>query len=337
VDAETAGTLLAFAEQARPRLTGLDGRSVQAELEERRPELLEALEWLAANDLADEAFRLAGALVPFWMATKRIDEGDRWLERILSLSGGAPAARARALYEHGYLIYWAGDDTRSEAFQRSALELARSEHDATVVALALTGLARIALRSDVDHARRLLREALAVTEGTDDRIGRSGAMHVLAVAEQMSGNLAEAARLMNERIEIGRETGNFSLIAIESNNLSMVERQLGNLDRAEELAREAFDIFRRRGEAIATAWSLNGLAAVTAARGEDERAAVLLGIADAALAEAGGEWPADERVQYDDTVEQLSNRMGAVDFAQARARGAAMAAQGRLEFASASV
>ena len=101
-----------------------------------------------------------------------------------------------------------------------------------MIALALTALARIALRQDIDHAKALLREAIAVTDGTDDRIGRSGAMHVLAVAEQMSGNLAEAARLMSERIELGRATGNFATIAIESNNLSMVERQLGNFDRA---------------------------------------------------------------------------------------------------------
>jgi tetratricopeptide (TPR) repeat protein len=333
VDAETAGSLLAFAEDARSGLTGLDGASAQAELEERRPELLEALEWFAANGRADEAFRLAGALVPFWMATKRIDEGDHWFERLLSLSGGSPAARARALYEHGYLVYWSGDDERSEARQRSALELARSEQDPTVIALALTGLARIALRTDVDRARTLLREALEVTEGTDDRIGRSGAMHVLAVTEQMAGNLAEAVKLMTERIEIGRETGNFFLIAIESNNLGMVERQLGNLERAEELSREAFGIFRRRGDAIATAWSLNGLAAVTAAQDRAERAAVLLGIADAALENAGGEWPADERVQHDETAALLSERLGREEYERAWRSGHAMPAEAGTEFA----
>jgi tetratricopeptide (TPR) repeat protein len=334
VDAETAGSLVTFAEEARAGLTGLDGASAQAALDDRRPELLAALEWFVAHDRPDEAFRLAGALVPFWMATKRIDEGHAWFERILSLPGGSRAARARALYEHGYLIFWAGDDERSGARQHDAVELARLENDPTVIALALTALARIALRHDVDEAKALLREAIAVTDGTDDRIGRSGAMHVLAVAEQMSGNLAEAARLMSERIDIGRETGNFATIAIESNNLSMVERQLDNLDRAEELSRAAFDIFRRRGDAIATAWALNGLAAVTAAQGRAERAAVLLGIADAALADAGGEWPPDERVQHDDTVARLSEELGHEGFERARGRGSAMTAEDSVDFAA---
>jgi tetratricopeptide (TPR) repeat protein len=333
MDAETAVSLVAFAEDARTGLTGLDGGAVQDTLEQRRPELLEAFDWFVTHERSDDAFRLAGALVPFWMATKRIDEGDTWFERTLALSGGSPAARARALYDHGYLLYWAGDDERSDARLRAALELARAENDPTVIALALAGLARIALRDDVDGAKSLLRDAIAVTDGMPDDFGRSGAMHVLGVAEQMSGNLTEAARLMSERIELGRASGNFALIAIESANLSMVERQLGNLDRAEDLAREAFDIFRRRGNELATAWALNSVAAVTAAQGRDERAAVLLGFADAALERAGGEWPADERVQHDETASLLSERMGAEAFQRAVTRGGAMTEAEGLVFA----
>jgi hypothetical protein len=188
VDLETAGSLVTFAEEARAGLTGLDGASVQAELEERRPELLAALEWLVGHDRPEEAFRLASALVPFWMATKRIEEGNAWFERILSLPRGPPAGRARALYEHGYLIFWAGDDERSDERLLAALELARLENDPTVIALA-----------------------------------------------------------------------------------------------------------QERGE----------------------RAAVLLGIADAALADAGGEWPPDERVQHDETVARLTAQLGPDGFGEA--------------------
>jgi len=44
----------------------------------------------------------------------------------------------------------------------------------------------------VGEARRLSREAIAVTEGTPDRFGRSNAIHVLGVAAQMAGDLLEA-------------------------------------------------------------------------------------------------------------------------------------------------
>ena len=80
-----------------------------------------------------------------------------------------------------------------------------------------------------------------------------------------------------------------------------------------------------QADPIATAWVLNGLAAVTAAQGDAERAAVILGSADAALESAGGEWPADERVQHDETVASPTERLGVEGFEEARARGLATA------------
>ena len=49
-------------------------------------------------------------------------------------------------------------------------------------------------------------------------------------------------------------------------------------------------------------WVLNGLAAVLAAKGDVGRAATILGAAEAMLERAGGEWPPDERQQYEGTL-----------------------------------
>jgi tetratricopeptide (TPR) repeat protein len=333
MNGETAESLVTLAEEARTALPGLDGKAALSRFEDRRVDLLEALEWLVEHRRPDQVFRLASALVPFWMATKRIAEGDEWFERVLALPGGDGARRARALFDHGYLIFWAGQYERSAALQDQALVLARRVNDPTVISLVLGGLARIALRTDVEAAKRLLREAIAVTEGTSDRIGRSAAMHVLAVAAQMSGEFEEARRLMSERIAIAREQGNYATIAVESGNLSMVERQLGNLDAAEALSREAVDIVHRRGDQLAVAWMINGLAAVTAARGDIQRAASLLGVADATLERAGGEWPPDEQIQHDETVSVVTARIGSQALDSARVRGAAMSTDEGVGFA----
>ena len=316
--------MIEAAETGRTGLTGLDSRAALAGLEQRYPEFLDAMQWFVDAERGDDALRVAGSLVPFWMATKRLAEGDAWFGRLLAIPGGDPARRGRALFDHGYLIFWAGDYERSGAHQREALQLGRETNEPTTVALALSGLARIALRTDLDEATRLLREAIAVTDGTSDRIGRSNAMHVLGVVAQMSGDLDEARRLMTERIALARETGNFATIASESGNLSMVERQVGNLDEAEALAREALDIVSRRQDELQTAWMVNALAAVNAAQGRDDRAATLVGFADGAMERAGGEWPPDERIQYDGTVAALSDRMGAEPFERGRAKGYAM-------------
>ena len=332
MDARTAITLVNFVESIGPKLRGPEAKSATAELEHKYGELLIALEWSIARGRADEGMRLASALQPFWMATKRLSEGAGWLDRVLGLPA-EDARRARTLFEAGYLAFWMGNDERSTAFQKEAVDLARRANDHTVAALALVGLARVALRShDTSAARQLCREALAITEGTDDRSGRSSAMHVLGVAAQMAGDLHEARDVMRRRIALGRETGNEATISSECGNLSMVERQLGNLAEAEALAREALEIDIRRADSLAIPWKVNALAAVAKDRREFERAAALIGIADATMSESGGAWPPDELVHYEQTVSTVSEAMGAYEFEKVRARGRSMTTPERVDF-----
>jgi tetratricopeptide (TPR) repeat protein len=333
VDALKAESLLASVVEARTALRGPDGGAAQARLERMYRELASAFEFFLAERRADGALRLTNALVPFWMATSRIGEGDDWFQRALAADGSSERARARALYEYGYLIFWAGDYDRAGVLARQAVELGRAANEPTTAALALAVLARIALQADVEQAKRLLLEAIEVTDGTDDREGRSSAMHVLGVAYQMSGEFEEARRVMSDRIALGRETGNDYLVAIESANLSMVERQLGNLEHAEALARESLDIMRRRGDELAIPWVVNSLAAVTAARGDLPRSAILLGFAEAGISRAGGEWPPDERAQYEGTLVILGGGLASGTLDQARADGAAMAVEDGVAFA----
>jgi tetratricopeptide (TPR) repeat protein len=267
------------------------------------------------------------------MATKRLDEGSEWFDRTLALSRDDDAHRGRALFDAGYLAFWHGNYEHSASLQNQALEVGHQTNNPSVTALALVGLARIALRTDVEEARRLCREALSVTEGTEDNVGRSSAMHVLGVAAQMAGDFIEAREVMSRRIALAREMGNLATVSSEAGNLSMVERQLGNLDQAEALSREALDIAYRRGDELAIGWMVNGLAAVAADRGEFDRAATLIGVADAAMEAAGGAWPPDELVHYERTVATLTEKMGSTEFERARAAGRSMTMREAMEFA----
>jgi tetratricopeptide (TPR) repeat protein len=332
MDTQTAESLLEFAEGVGSGLRGPGARALFEQIEQRYGDLLSAEEWFIAQGRASEALRMASALVPFWMATKRLDEGSEWLARAIAIPGGG-AYRGRALFDAGYLAFWQGEYERSGSLQNQALEVGRKTNNPTVTALALVGLARIALRTDVEEARRLCREAIAVTEGTDDQAGRSSAMHVLGVAAQMAGDFHEAREVMTRRIALAREMGNLATVSSESGNLSMVERQLGNLDTAEALSREALDIAYRRGDELAVAWMVNGLAAVVADRREFDRAATLIGVADAAMEAAGGAWPPDELVHYEQTVATLTEAMGSADFEQERAAGRSMTMPEAMEFA----
>lgn len=334
MDSQTAESLLEFAEQARSDLGGLDARTVFGKLEHQYDELLGALEWFIDQGRTDEALRLSTSLAPFWMATKRLSEGSERLERVLQQPGGKDANRGRVLFEAALLAFWQGDDDRASALHNQALEIGCRIEDPTITALALGGLARIALRaSDASEARKLCHEALAVTEGTADRAGRSGAMHVLAVAAQMAGDLLEARDLMSERIALGRELGNFAVVGLEAGNLSMVERQLGNLEQADALAREALSIYYRRGDEWAIPYGLSGLAAIATERGEFDRAATLIGAAEAMMEAQGAAWPPDERPHYERTVATLTDKMGSDIFERKRAMGCSMVTREAINFA----
>ena len=332
MDGPRAGSLLTEAEEARERIRTSDDGSALTDLERRYPAMREAMNWLLAHSQADEAYRFASALMPFWMATKRMDEGAAWFADALERSGASPASRARALYEHGHLAFFSGDYALAESRCADARELATAVGDADVEALALTGSARVALNDDVAMAISLLRRAIEITGDMPDSAGRSNALHVLGVALQMSGDLAGARDVMRERLERGRAQGSGSVVFIESSNLSMVERKLGNLDEAEALSRDALRIAARRRNELAIPWVINGLAAVTAAKGSHERAATLVGIAEGLLARAGGEWPADEREQYESTLMALSAEpSGSVE--ERRAAGRAMSLEDGVAFA----
>lgn len=333
MDAQSANSLLSFAESVGPTLRGPEAKAFFVQFEQQYGDLRAASQWFMDHERTDESLRLASSLVPFWMATKRLEEGSEWFDQVLALPGGDDAHRARALYDAGYLAFWMGNDERSSALQHQAVQLGRQTENATVTALALVGLARIALRTDVAEARRLCREAIAITDGTDDRSGRSSAMHVLGVAAQMAGDFLEARTVMSARIALAREMNNLATISSEAGNLSMVERQLGNLDEAEALAREALDIDFQRGEEMFIPWKVNALAAVAKDRGKFERAAALVGIADSAMQASGGAWPPDELVHYGQTVAALSKAMGPAEFERVRSWGHSLTTPQGVHFA----
>jgi hypothetical protein len=263
-------------------------------------------------------------MTQFWMASKRVDEGMTWLEGALDTGEGSDAGRARGLHDLGYLAFFSGGYDVAERRFAESRELAERAGDRNLVALALAGSARVQLNDDPAASVALLREAMAITQDLPDSLGRSSADHVLGVALQLSGDLEGARDVMAERLRHARETGNDFVVFVESANLSMVERKLGNLDAAEALSREALRIVVRKNDQMAIPWVINGLAAVTAAKGSTERAALLLAIAESLLARAGGEWPADEREQYEGTLAAVSTELAPAELDRLRAEAEAM-------------
>jgi hypothetical protein len=138
---------------------------------------------------------------------------------------------------------------------------------------------------------------------------------------------------MTQRLALGRVTGNEDLIATEAGNLSMVERQLGNLETAEALARESLETGQRIGDEFTKPFAISGLAAIATERREFERAATLVGAAEAIMEAQQMAWPPDERPHYERMLATLPEAMGLSEFDLARSRGHSMASSEAVDFA----
>jgi hypothetical protein len=153
----------------------------------------------------------------------------------------------------------------------------------------------------------------------------------------MAGRLDDAKRYMTERMTLARQLGQYGGIAAEAANLAMVEYKLGNLDQADSLAREALEIARKREDEWMFPYLFSRLAAVATEYGHLERAATLIGAAEAMMKQQGAAWPPDERPHYEHTLETLSATMAADDFERTRSRGGRLSPTDAVEFALSAV
>jgi hypothetical protein len=194
MDEHAARRLGCFVEEAARGLRGLDASVWRDRIDGRYRELEAAFEWLLDHGQADDALAMASALAEFLRITGRVATGRRWLDHAMAAAPTDDHLRAVGLYEAGMLAFWQGADEDACSLHGCSLQLARRLGDPTTIALALCGLARVALREDLDWARTLGEEALQTVEATDDRLGRANALHVLGVAAQMRGDLGRAPR-----------------------------------------------------------------------------------------------------------------------------------------------
>ena len=329
MDESEVQSVLSLVEETARELDGLDAKLYRDRLERRGQDIEPVFVWLIDHGQNDSAVSMACQLGEFTRVSGRIPQGRGWLDRALALPEVDRLLHATALYENGMLAFWQGDDAEARSMFGRSLDLARQLNNPTAIALALCGLARVALRDDagLDQARQLCEEALEAVRNTDDRKGRSNALHVLGVAAQMRGDLAVARDFMTQRLELAREDANFKSVASEAGNLSVVDRQLGNLESASRLATEALEIADRRGDEWMLPYALSSLAAIAVDTREFARAATLLGAASAMMERQGTAWPPDEAPHFERSRVRALEAVGQSAFERAWAEGHEMSSQ----------
>jgi predicted ATPase/class 3 adenylate cyclase len=251
VRARHADVFVAFAEQTGHKLVKAEDRVVALRrFAGEQDNLRAALSWLLEQRDSDRALRLAGATWGFWNERNLYEEGRRWLEGALALSGSAaPALRAAALRGAGALTHLLEDRERGLEYAERSLALYREAGDLAGVALqAMT----LAITYQNDGAFEKLLPYLEESEALARRLGDSGlviqALGMRANLANEHGQEEEAVRLWEEALAGLRREGRAWNLSTVLARLAMYYREHGNYRRAAELATEMLDFSERVGD-----------------------------------------------------------------------------------------
>jgi tetratricopeptide (TPR) repeat protein len=161
-------------------------------------------------------------------------------------------------------------------------------------------------RGDLAAVRERAQEARVHAQQRGDSLGERGGVHLLAAASRMGGDLDRARALYLESMRMADEAGSARGVAGEHHNLGYVELHSGNLAEAKEHFRASFEWAAANRDLYLLPYCIADAAVVAHADGDDERAARLLGAADAVFESTGAVPDPDDRVEIDRARSELS-------------------------------
>ncbi|MFH8608697.1 AfsR/SARP family transcriptional regulator [Streptomyces sp. NPDC018029] len=236
--------------------------------------------------------------------------GDRWGE----LQAATPLATLAEIR---------GDYDEAARRQQEGLAIARELGLQAEVAARLSGLGRLALLTrDWERARELHEEARRLAAEYGYRYGEIHAEMGLALGARRVGDLAAAETYLQRIRDRHADVSSLAGDHLHHAELGFIAELRGDTAGAEAHHLRGLRTARLLAEPRAVALSLEGLAGAAAVSGAPERAALLLGAADAARRSVGAPLPPAERGDVDRITAAARAALGEDAFGLAFTRGA---------------
>ncbi len=209
---------------------GGDQAAWMKRLEQEHNNLRAALTWATETPTrAPFAMQLAQAVTDFWDTRGYIQEGRQWLETVLALDNTPSEIRGHLLNDAGWLAR---------------------------------------LQGDLEAARTLQGQALAIQETIGDEVGMSRSLENLAILASSQGQLVGASALLERSLTIRRRLGDPTKLLTTLNNLAIVAWQLKEYGRAEALYHEVELISREMHNTRMLSRGLHGRGTVQLSLGD---------------------------------------------------------------------
>jgi serine/threonine-protein kinase PknK len=254
-------------------------------LRREHPNLRAALEFCATSDDEGEAeagLRIAWRLETYWMSRGLLGETRHWLDRLLARAAEPTADRARGRRFNAWLAILQGDHDVAAALLDGAGHDARASGNAVAIAFVTQTLGLLAMfRGDLRRAIGLLGAA-----ADDFRLlgHASGAMHTVfeaGLAAGLAGDGAGAFAWHARCLELARSAGDTSWRSWSLWAYGVELWREGDSRGAAKLQEESLRLKWLLDDQVGMAVCLEALAWIAASGGQGERAATLLGAAEA--------------------------------------------------------
>jgi len=282
--------VLALAEDGEEGIFGETPKVWVDRLRTEEGNIRAVLERCQAGQLNPEiGVRLAGALRYYWESAGKLAEGIAWLNSMLSISSHLPiAVRAKALSGAGVLSYWRGNWQESAVYCREALDAGREISDTVIVGEAQHFLAHVAQNEkDNELGVALLTQSHENFLAINHRWGIRRSRSCLADAQRLQQNYDLAARNLEEAIEEQRKNPGGIILAMLLSNYGNVLNRLGKYPPAKDSFLEGIREARALQNEMVVPYLIDGLAGNAVLSGDPERAALLMGAAEALFEAAG--------------------------------------------------
>ncbi len=285
-----ADTVLAFAEQAGPQLTGPQQRIWCSRVDAEMGNIEATFQWVVQEDEALLGLRLAGAVWRYWSIRGRLQEGMDHTRRVLALPGAAAPTgeRAAALNALGTLLHEIGFMAEAMPYLDECLDIWKATGNQAGVGTVLNHLTWIACNlGETRRAASMGARALALNRALGEELAEAVALHNQGWFAHYTGDYEASIAFQNRSLIIRRRLGDERGEAFALVNRAHGELEMGRVEQAGATLAEALPILDRLEERHIRLFGWIVLAKVEAERGEVEAAVRRLGEAIAGWRKTG--------------------------------------------------
>ena len=317
---------LALAQRAEPELGRADMVAWLNRLEREHDNVRAALTWLIEQGDVGSCQRLTSAIWMFWFFRCYFREARGWMDRILAQMPDTPSSmNARTMVIAGVFAETVGDFSEAIELLEAGRGMAILLGDKECLGMAMSSLGDVADNlGQYEYAESLFVTAAELFRETNQQLWLVLTLGILGTLAQRRGDEIAAESLTNDALALSRQIGFLWGSAINLNRLGRHALNRADDERASRLFSESLALWHELGDSWRMSRTLIDLADLAGANQQFERAACLLGAAQAINEPIGA---SDSFV--DDTVRQralktASENLNAEAFAVAWSAGRAM-------------